>query len=129
MSPGPAPTLLSDWIQVPGFFWLVLGCIAAVVLAILTVQIVRVWEEDDAANKAAQDDQPEPHECNITGCHQAATNAWPTGVTGVAYYACTGHTNMVRDWAGPYDRTVETVYDQELDQASDLDRWEQEMRS
>jgi len=90
--------------------------------------LIAKWIRHDRLD-AMPDPQPEPHECNITGCHQPATHAFPTGITGVPYYACTGHTNMVRDWAGPYDRTVETIYDQELDQTSDLGRWEQEMQS
>ena len=56
MTPGPSPTLLQDWIQIPYFPWLVLGCIVAAVIGIVIVNIVRVWEEDDAANEDAQDD-------------------------------------------------------------------------
>ena len=47
--------LLQDWIRLPGFAWFILGCIALTCLAIITVQIVRVWEENDAANDDAQD--------------------------------------------------------------------------
>jgi len=124
LSPGPSSTMLADWISLGAYWWLILGCIALVCLAILTVNIVRVWEEDDAANKAAQDKQPQPHECNITGCHQPATNAFPTGIPDVPYYACTGHTPMVRQWAGPYDHDV--PYDQQLD-GTDLQQWEAEL--
>jgi hypothetical protein len=73
-----------------------------------------------------QPDHDEPHECNITGCHQAATHAFPTGIPNVPYYACTGHTPTVRQWAGPYDHDV--PYDQQFD-GTDLGRWEQEMQS
>jgi len=66
VNPGPSP-LLQDWIQIPGFLWLVLGCIALVCLAILTVNIVRVWEEDDAANTDAQQDVI-PYHCAVHGC-------------------------------------------------------------
>jgi len=63
----PAPSLLSDWITIPGFLWFVLGCIAATWLAILAVNIVRVWEEDDAANEDAQQDVI-PYHCAVHGC-------------------------------------------------------------
>jgi len=49
--------LLTDWISLGAYWWLVLGCIAVAWLAIITVQIVHVWEEDDAANDDAQDDR------------------------------------------------------------------------
>jgi len=63
-------------------------------------------------------EQPEPHECTVTGCHQPATHQWPTGITHVDYYACEGHTPTVRSWAGPYD--------QELN-GTDLQQWEAEL--
>jgi len=119
MNPGPAPTLVADWFTWP-FVALVALITAVVWFAVFTIRAIKADRLD------AYDPQPEPHECNITGCHQPATNAWPTGVTGVDYYACTGHTPMVRDWAGPYDHDM--PYDQELD-GTDLGRWEQEMQS
>jgi len=64
--------LLNDWIQIPTVAWLVVGCIALVWLAIITVQIVRVWEEDDAAIEDAQDDhvqqQVNRYHCAAHGC-------------------------------------------------------------
>ena len=53
----PAPGLLSDWITIPTFGWVILSCIAVAVLVIFTLNLVRVWEEDDAANEDAQDDR------------------------------------------------------------------------
>jgi len=71
MNPGPSP-LLQDWIQIPTVAWLVVGCIAVAWLAIITVQIARVWEEDDAANEDAQDDhvqqQVARYHCAAHGC-------------------------------------------------------------
>ena len=123
MSPGPAPTLVADWFTLPFVALVVL--VAAVWFAVFTIRAIKADRLD--AMDAPQPD--EPHECNITGCHQVATHAFPTGIPNVPYYACEGHTPMVRQWAGPYDRTVETVYDQDFDQASDLGHWEQEMQS
>jgi len=117
MNPGPAPTLLADWFTLP--FVILVALIAAVWFAVFTIRAIR----HDRLNTMPYDPQPEPHECNIGGCHQVATNAFPTGIPDVPYYACTGHTPMVRQWAGPYDHNVETVYDQEL-QAIDLALWE-----
>jgi len=72
MSPNPAPGLLADWIQIPYFSWLVLGCIAVACLIVLTFNIVRVWEEDDAANQDAQDDRLardiDRYHCAAHGC-------------------------------------------------------------
>jgi hypothetical protein len=67
MNPGPSP-LLQDWIQIPTVAWLVVGCIALVWLAIITVQIVRIWEENDAANEDAQDEAAIPYRCAVHGC-------------------------------------------------------------
>jgi len=121
MSPGPAPTLVADWFTLP--FVALAAVTAGIWFAVYTIRAIR----HDRLDAYAYDPQPHPNECNITGCHQPAATAFPTGIPGVDYYACTGHTPMVRDWAGPYDHDV--PYDQELDQANDLGRWEQEMRS
>ena len=80
----------------------------------------------DRLNTMPQEQPEQPHECSIGGCHQAATHQWPTGVTGTDYFACEGHTPTVRQWAGPYDHAVETVYDQDLDTV-DLALWETEL--
>ena len=101
-------------------FWFLVALTVCVWLGIWVGHVIRKDRLDNMPEPA-----PEPRECNITGCHQAATNAFPTGVTGCTYYACTGHTNMVRDWAGPYDHDM--PYDQDLD-GTDLQQWEAELR-
>jgi len=68
MNPGPSPTLLTDWISLGSYWWLILGCIAVAVLIVLTVQIVRVWEENDAANADAQDDDHTQQQVNRYHC-------------------------------------------------------------
>ena len=111
---------VNDWFTWP--FVALVAVTAGIWFAVYTIRAIK----QDRLNAYVDDPQPEPHECNITGCHQPATNAFPTGVTGCTYYACTGHTPMVRQWAGPYDHTVETVYDQELDTVH-LALWELEL--
>ena len=103
MSPGPSP-LLSDWIQIPTVAWLVVGCIAVVWLAIITVQLVRVWDENDAANTDAQ---AAPRHvvswCDRNGhafCH-------PEIHDGVRVWRCENCGDVVRP--------IETVYDQQKD--------------
>ena len=68
----PAPGLLQDWIQIPYFPWLVLGCIVVAVVGIVIVNLARVWEENDAANEDAQDDHAQqqsiPYRCAGHGC-------------------------------------------------------------
>ena len=67
MTPSPAPGLLSDWISLGAYWWLVTGAIVVTVLAIVIVNLVRVWEEDDAANEDAQQ-QAIPYRCAGHGC-------------------------------------------------------------
>jgi hypothetical protein len=110
----PAPTLLNDWLTTPGFLAIlaILAILIGIGLGMVAAEILRGPDEEP-------EPAPQPHECSITDCHQPATHAWPTGITGVTYYACGHHTPMVRGWAGPYDRTVETIYNQELDGIED----------
>jgi len=77
----PAPGLLNDWITIPGFLWLILGCIVATYLAIFTIQLVRVWDENDAANEAAQQDDQLAQD--VLDYHCAGH--------GHDYLACDGH--------------------------------------
>jgi len=129
MNPGPAPTLLNDWITIPNFAWAaILGLAAFAVLVWWTTEFLKAWHAKSAElDQVLEQGPPQPHECSIGGCHQPATHAFPTGVTHVDYYACTGHTPTVRQWAGPYDHQM--PYDQDLDQAGDLAKWEREVGS
>jgi hypothetical protein len=117
MNPGPAPTLVADWTTWP--------FVAAVVLTFavwFAVYVIRAIKEDRLNDAYPDTSHDEPHECTIGGCHRPATHAFPTGITDVPYYACTGHTPTVRQWAGPYD----VPYDQQLD-GTDLALWEKEL--
>jgi len=126
---GSAGGMLQDWISIPGFPWFVLGCIALTCLAIFTVNIVHVWEENDAANEAAQND-PQPHECQIGDCPRPGTNTYDRHPAGLIY-VCDMHATRIQRWTGPPTNrpAAEQVYDVELDGGTDLGRWEQEMRS
>jgi len=97
----PAPGLLSDWITIPAFLWLVLGCIAVVWLAIFTIQIVRVWDENDAANQDAQDDhvqqQVNRYHCAAHGC------TWVLAENDAVYVCAFCLARVVRD-ADLYDQ-------------------------
>jgi len=104
-------------------FWFLIILIALCWLSIWAGHAIRTDRIDQMPNPAPDTDN---HECSISGCHQPATHQWPTGITSVDYYACTGHTPTVRQWAGPYDRTIETVYNQDLDH-TDLQQWEAEL--
>jgi len=119
MNPGPAPTLLTDWITIPSLAWAaILSFAAFAVLIWWTTEFLKAWHAKSAElDQVLEQGPPQPHGCNITGCHRPASSGWPTGVTGVTYYACTGHTALVRGWAGPYDHDV--PYDQDLDQIED----------
>jgi hypothetical protein len=102
-------------------FWFLIIFIALVWAGIGAAYLIRT----DRIEDAYPNPQPEPpHECSISGCHQAATHAFPTGVTNVDYLACEGHTPTVRQWAGPYDHDL--PYNQNLD-VIDLALWETEL--
>jgi len=128
LSPGPAPGLVTDWITIPSLAWAaILGLAAFAVIIWWTTELLKTWHAKSAElDQVLEQGPPQPHRCNITGCHQPATYAWPTGVTGCTYYTCTGHAAVVRAWAGPYDHDV--PYDQDLD-SSDLALWEREVGS
>jgi hypothetical protein len=108
--------MLTDWISLGTYWWLILGCIAAVSLAILTVQIIRVWEENDAANKDAQT-QPT---CQIGDCTRPAANTYVRDHIGLLR-VCDMHATRIQRWTEP------PIYDQDLDQAGDLAKWNKEM--
>jgi len=113
----PAPGLLSDWITIPGFLWVVLGCIAATYLAIFIVQLVRVWEEDDAANQDAQDDQLAQdvarYHCAAHGCQLRTFYSDEGGTTWVCV-------NCERSYWVPSG-------DAPYDQQTDVSEWEREV--
>lgn len=92
----PAPGLLSDWITIPGFLWLVLGCIAVACLGILTVQLVRVWDENDAANQDAQNEAVRDV-CDLESCDQPARVVFNAGIG--LLYICEGDAAKVSQWA------------------------------
>jgi hypothetical protein len=102
-------------------FWFLIILIALCWVSIWVGHAIRKDRLEDAYPEPQPD---EPHECSIGGCHQPATHAFPTGVTGVDYYACVGHGPTVRQWAGPYDHQV--PYNQNLD-VIDLALWETEL--
>ena len=105
MNPGPSP-LLADWIQIPILLWLVAGCIAVAWLMILTVHILRVWEEDDAANEDAQDDhvqqQVNRYHCAGHGCQLRTFYSDEGGTTWVC--ATCERSYWVPSGDVPYDR-------------------------
>ena len=101
---GSAGGLLSDWVSLPAVFWLTLACCAVACLAIITVQIVRVWEEDDAANQDAQDDhvqqQVNRYHCAAHGC------AWHLAEDDRVYVCGVCGARVIRD-ADLYDQESE----------------------
>jgi len=102
MNPGPAPTLLSEWISAP-VFWAILASLVIVALIVFTAEMFR-----------DRDDEPAPTPHVVNWCDR----------NGHAYI-------FVGQWRCTHcgHQTSEQVYDQELDHATDLGRWEQEMTS
>lgn len=124
MSPGPAPTLLADWVTAP--FVAAVFVIAGIWWAVFTIRAIRQDRLD-----AMPDPQPEPesHTCQIGNCHRPGTNTYDKHPSGVLL-VCDMHSSRVQRWTGTPGRPAsEQVYDVELDGGTDLGRWEQEMRS
>jgi len=98
--------MLADWISLGSYWWLVLGCIAVTYLGVLTVQLSRVWEEDDAANEDAQDDhaqqQVDRYHCAGHGCQLRTFYSDEGGATWVCVNCERSYWVPVADV--PYDR-------------------------
>jgi len=119
MNPGPAPTLLSEWFTPTGF-----GIIVAILLVVAVIVVIaeslRVRRENDAQ------DVPEPappaydDTCFIEVCHRPGLV--PTHTIHGIRFVCRRHSGQVGDWVGH-----DAVYDQDLDPATDLSRWDKEM--
>jgi hypothetical protein len=110
----PAPTLLDEWITNAAFWWFMLVAATTGVVWLLA-SLITAWRTQDA------EPAPTPHverECQITDCHNTPTWLFDRHPTGI-FWCCTPHAHMVRDWAGPYDRTVDAIYNQELDTVED----------
>ena len=54
MSPGPAPTLLTDWMTTTGF-WVITLILCALALVVVTAEILRDRREDASDDLYAQD--------------------------------------------------------------------------
>ena len=108
----PAPGLLSDWIQIPGFPLLVLGCILLACLGTVIVQFVRVRQEtgaemDDAIQHVDDDhvqQQVARYHCAGHGCQLRTFYSDEGGTTWVCV-------NCGRSYWVP----VADVYDQTKD--------------
>jgi len=77
--------LLTDWISLGAYWWLVLGCIALTVLVCFIVNLIRVWQEtgaemDDAIQHVNDDhiqQQLVRYHCAGNGHHlEADAHGW-----------------------------------------------------
>jgi hypothetical protein len=93
MNPGPSP-LLQDWIQIPGFLWLVAGCIVLVWVAIFIVQLVRAMREERAEDEP---DEPARNVCDLDVCDRPARIIFNAGIG--LLYICEDHAAKVSEWA------------------------------
>jgi len=115
VNPGPAPTLLSDWVTPTGFGIIVAILLIAAVIVVIAENL-HDHREDDQDEAAAYDDTCCIHTCTRPGLIPFNT---PNGVL----YACRQCAGIVGQWVGHDNR----VYDQDLDPATDLAKWEKEM--
>ena len=109
LNPGPSP-LLADWITIPGFLWLVAGCIALACLGILIYNFIQVLREQDDN----EPDEPQSDTCQIGDCHEPAWSVYDKHPSGWLW-VCRGHDAIVQEWTGAFRRvrSIEAPFDQD----------------
>jgi len=120
MNPGPAPTLLNDWVTPTGF-----GIIVAILLIAAVIIVIAENLHDRREDDAQDEPEPAPAAYDDTCCIQKCTRPGvvPFNTPGGVLFACRQCAGIVGQWVGVDNR----VYDQELDPATDLAKWEKEM--
>ena len=119
----PAPTLLNDWVTTDAFLAFI-GFFAFATVVWMATEFIKRMHAAPIEQTPAPKVAPQPRECQMTGCPQPATHLFV--VSNGYFYTCARCATAVREWTGPYDHSIETVYDQELD-CTDLALWEKEL--
>jgi len=122
MNPGPAPTLLNDWVTTDAFPALIGFLVFAVVLWMATEFLKQMHAASAELDQVLEQGPPAYDD---TCCIQKCTRPGlvPYNAPGGVLYACRRHSGLVGDWVG-HDNAV---YDQDLDPTTDLAKWEKEM--
>lgn len=112
LDPGPAPTLLDEWVTATAFWWFVLVA-ATTGVAWFTVWFVKVWRAFAAEEAALEHARQIGHRdvCDLELCDRPATAVYDRHPSGAVLHICDHHTPAVRDWAGPYDQGLDDIED------------------
>ena len=103
MSPGPAPTLLNDWVTSQAFWgFLFLAAFAGVVY--YTTEFLKRWHAASAELDRVLAEGP-PVTCAIDGCTRTGATLF-YAASGVLF-VCRYHAAQVSEWTGP------ALFDQE----------------
>jgi len=112
MNPGPAPTLLDEWITNAAFWWFMLVA-ATTGAAWLLASFITTWRTQDAEQTPAPHAEPQPHTCQIGDCPRPPTTTYDRHPAG-RIWVCDQHAARVQRWTGTPGRPAEQVYDVEL---------------
>ena len=104
MNPGPAPTLLNDWVTSQAF-WAFLFLAAFAVALWYTTEFLKRWHAKSAELDRVLAEGPPDATCAIDGCTRPGATLF-YAATGVLF-VCRYHAAQVSEWTGP------SVFDQE----------------
>ena len=119
---GPAPTLLNDWVTTDAFLAIIGFAAFAVVVWMATEFLKRMHAASAEIDRVLAEGPPA---YNDTCCIQKCTRPGvvPFNTPGGVLFACRQCAGIVGQWVGHDNR----VYDQDLDQTTDLGQWNKEM--
>jgi hypothetical protein len=122
MNPGPAPTLLNDWVTNQAF-WAFLFLAAFAGLVYYTTEFLKTWHAKSAELDQVLEQGPPAYD--DTCCIQACTRPGlvPVHTVHGLRFACRQCAGIVGQWVGRGNQ----VYDQQLDPITDLATWDKEM--
>ena len=104
LDPGPAPTLLNDWVTNQAF-WGFLFLAAFAGLVYYTTEFLKRWHAKSAELDRVLTEGPPDDTCAIGDCTRYAAVLFPSS-TGVMF-VCRFHAAQVSEWTGP------ALFDQE----------------
>lgn len=123
MNPGPAPTLLNDYMT-SALMWAIVATFCAGVVVWMATEFLKTWHAKNAELDKVLAEGPPPFDdtCCIQKCTRPGVVPFntPNGVL----FACRQCAGIDGDWVG---RGNQQPYDQDLDPATDLAKWEKEM--
>ena len=108
MNPGPAPTLLNDWVTNQAFWGFLLLAVFASVVWRFT-EFIKAWHAKSAELDRVLTEGPPDGRCAIGDCSRYAAVLFPSS-TGVMF-VCRFHAAQVSEWTGP------ALFDQEEESA------------